>query len=727
MIDTVRSFVRSARLSRGLLCSSAIVCALTIVGCASWRGDDPLVPNKFVSYYDKLAREAAAPTPSFFPEIPSPVMGPGRNLTAPNPDDRWPMSIGEAIRTGLANNAIIRQNAQFMSPNNPVMQSPDAVASSFDPIIQNAGVLFGQRGTDAALSDFDPRLTVTSKVARDETAQNTTNTGTPNLPFVPPGNVLATEGVQTQARLEQQLLSGGIFGINNNWNYLQSNQPLQLFNSSWTGVLSADYRQPLWAGSGQTFTSIAGPLTQRARGFSYVNQGIVIAHINKRLSEIDLQENLQNLLREIGDLYWDLYQNYQDYDSEVRTSKLAKELWDRAIGRKALDPGVEEAQAEDAYYESKAREETALSNLYLTEAKFRRLLGLSLDDPRLIYPSDKPREEEVSLNRAKCLYEALVNRTELCRQKINVQSLELQLIAARKLVAPKLDFVSGYGLNGFGNHFFGSTAADAHTNPNGVFLNSGALSNMFSSKETSWNLGFEYSIPLWLRQEKAQVRQLEMKIVKGRAALAAQEDEVAYELNSVLMTIKRAHSVSKITKKRLQAAGRRVIAAESDYEAGNKSNDLAIRALTSQAQAQAAYSRSIAEYNKSLRDLLFRTGRLLPADGIGLVGTDGLPILPPSGIDELPGPAEPGESEEPPEEETDPLIPPMPKKSPRVAAFGGDEGAEANPFDGGATDVMDDEFEEPPVASKEKSADLQNNPFETDESTEQIIPVSGQR
>ena len=720
MIDTVRSFVRSARLSWGLLCSFAIVCALAIVGCASWRGDDPLVPNKFVSYYDKLAREAAAPNPSFFPEVPSPVMGPGRNLTAPNPDERWPMSIGEAIRVGLANNSIIRQNAQFMSPNNPVMQSPDAVASVFDPVIQNAGVLFGQRGTDAALSDFDPRLTVTSKVARDEVAQNTRN-------LAPPDNVLATEGVQTQARLEQQLLSGGIFGINNNWNYLQSNQPLQLFNSSWNGVFSADYRQPLWAGSGQTFTSIAGPLTQRARGFSYVNQGIVIAHINKRLSEIDLQENLQNLLREIGDLYWDLYQNYQDYDSEVRTSKLAKDLWDRAIGRKALDPGVEEAQAEDAYYESKAREETALSNLYLTEAKFRRLLGLSLDDPRLIYPSDKPREEDVSLNRSKCLYEALVNRTELCRQKINVQSLELQLIAARKLVAPKLDFVSGYGLNAFGNHFFGSTNADTINNPNNVFLNSGALSNMFSSKETSWNLGFEYSIPLWLRQEKAQVRQLEMKIVKGRAALAAQEDEVAFELNSVLMTIKRAHSVSKITKKRLQAAGRRVIAAESDYEAGNKSNDLALRALTSQAQAQAAYSRSIAEYNKSLRDLLFRTGRLLPADGIGLIGTDGLPILPPSGIDELPGTSEPGDSEEQPEEESDPLIPPMPKKSPRVAAFNGDEAMEINPSDASATEVMDDEFEEPPIVSKATSADLQDDPFETDESTEEILPVSGQR
>jgi hypothetical protein len=125
--------------------------------------------------------------------------------------------------------------------------------------------------------------------------------------------------------------------------------------------------------------------------------------------------------------------------------------------------------------------------------------------------------------------------------------------------------------------------------------------------------------------------------------------------------------------------------------------------------------------------LLFRTGRLLPADGIGLVGTDGLPILPPSGIDELPGPSEPSDGEEQSDEETDPLIPPMPKKSPRVAATEADEASEANPFDQDANEKMDDEFEEPPVASKVKSADFQSDPFDTDESANEIIPASGPR
>ena len=720
-------FHRSARLSWGLLCLTASVCALTLAGCASWHGTQPHVENPVVAYYDRIARDVSEPDPTIRSHAPPPLMGEGRSLKAPNSEDRWMLSLAEAVRLGIENNSIIRQNAQFMSPNNPVMQSADAVPSVFDPDIQNAGVLFGQRGSDAALSDFDPRFISNTKVSRDENVQNIFSDLFPN-------NVLTTEGVQNQNRLEQQLLSGGVFGINNNWNQVQSSQTNQLFQSTYTGVLGVDFRQPLWAGSGREFTSIAGPLNQRARGFSYVNQGIVIAQINKRLSEIDLQENLQNLVREIGDLYWDLYQNYRDYDSDRQTSQLAKDLWDRAKGREGLDPGVEEAQAEDAYYESKSREELALSNLFLTEARLRRLLGLSLDDPRMLYPSDEPREDEVTFNRAMCLYDALVNRLELTRQKINLQSLELQLAAAKKLVAPRLDFVSGYNMNGFGKSLYNSNPSVV-SNPGSINQRptefNSAVTNMFSGKETSWNVGVEYSLSLWLRQEKAQVRQLELRLAKGRAVLANQEDEIAHELNTVLMTIKRAHSMSQITRRRVRAARRRVIAAESDYEAGNKSNDLALRSLTSLTQAQAAYSKSISEYNKSLRDLLFRTGRILPADGITLLGTDGLPIQAPPY--ELPSPRESDDKESVPDDQmdddSDPQLPPLPKKPSGVASI----------------DEFSDESEAQPVAQEKtfaeflskltqaqhmqaKESALPDDEFqEPEESDDEIRPVSDSR
>lgn len=637
-------FVRSARPFYGLLSLCAVGCALMTLGCASWLGTQPVLENNLVLEYNKMAANMAKLDPNAEPELPAPSMGPGRDLVAPKSEDLWPMSLAEALRIGIQNNTVVRQNAQFMSPNNPVMQSPDQVPSIYDPAIQNAGVIFGQRGVDAALSDFDPRFTMIMKSGEDQTPENLTS---PSI--VPPNNVLNNNYGQLQTKVEQQFLSGGIFTLNQNWNYQLSNQPGQLFNSAYTGLLGAEFRQPLWQGAGRDYTSVAGPIAQRARGFSLVNQGVVVAHINRKLSEIDLLENVQNLAREIGDLYWDLYLNYQDYEAESANSKVAKELWDRMTSREDIDPGVEVYMAEDAYFESKAREEQALSTLFLTEGKLRRLLGLPIDDRRLIFPIDDPHEEELPFDRARCLYEALCNRTELTRQKTNLHSLQLQLAAARKLVAPRLDFVGGYALNGLGNNLF-NPQMNFNNNPQLPF--NSAVGNLWSARETSWSAGFEYSIPLWLRQEKAQVRQLELRILKARAALASQEDEIAHELNSVLITIKRSYSMSRVSQRRLQAARKRVIATQSEYEAGAKSNDLFLRSLSSKTQAQVAFARSIAEYNKALRDLLYRTGHLLTADGIELRGIDGLPLMPP------PSPLTPFEIPKP----SDSDVPPAPDK-----------------------------------------------------------------
>ena len=634
--------VRSARLLRCLQRLAVIACALIVSGCASWLGTEPIIQNRIVDHYNQLAAQAAQVSPDIQSPLPSPSLGDGRELVPPAPEDRWSLSLQDALKMGIENNKIIRQSSQFMSPQNSLLRNPDGVPSVFDSIIQNEGVLYGQRGTQAALSDFDPRLTTILKSGNDQNVQNLSA-------LAPPDNILENNFTSYQSRLEQTFLSGASLAINNNWNYQLNNQPPSsvLFNSAYTGVLGAEFRQPLWSGAGQFFTSVAGPANQRARGFSNVSQGIVIAHINRRLSEIDLQENLQTLARDIGELYWDLYQTYQDYEAERSSSKVAKDLWDSMRKREYQESGVDLAQAEDAYFDAKGREELALSNLYLTEAKFRRLLGLSIDDKRLIFPSDAPRENEISLDRPRCLYEALCNRLELTRQKTNLHSLELQLVAARKLVAPKLDFVSGYALNGFGHHFL---------NYNTENFNS-AVSNLYTGRETSWSAGFEYSIPLWLRQEKAQVRQLEFRIVKARSALATQEDEIAHELNNVLLTIKRSQSISKIYLLRLQAARKRVNAARTAYEGGFKNSDLFLRALASQTLAQVAYWKSITEYNKSLRELLYRTGRLLPADGISILDIDGLPLnapvldeVPPEPVPDLPAPSE----TENPEKKPDP-------------------------------------------------------------------------
>ena len=620
--DTVRAAKDRARWLRDTLCPMVAVCAVVscgmICGCAAWRSREPRVENPVVDYYRHVAERIGYPEGESISERPQPHLGETRPLIEPRTDERWSILLAEAVQLGLRNNAIVRQDAQFLSQGNPLLANPDAVPSVFDVEIQSDGVLFGARGIHAALSDFDPRFTTNMQWGRDENVQNNSLLSG----GLPKGSVLVDENAQFQSRLEQQLLTGGTFAINHNWNYSGSNQPNRLFPSAYTGIMGAEFRQPMWAGGGREFTSIAGPSIQRARGFSYVNQGIVIAKINTRISEIDFQETVQNLVREIGNLYWDLYQSWQEYEAEKSTATASRQLWDevKAKFQAQIVGGAEEAQAEDTYYEAVARQDLTLSTFFQTEARLRRLLGLPICDGLVLFPNDHPIEAEIAPDRARCLYEAYLNRLELRRQKTNIQSMELQLTAARNLAHPRLDFVSGYRLNGFGDQLIANGTSDGITAEG---FNSG-YGSLFRGKETSWNLGFEYSISLWQRAERAQVRQMEVRLVKARTALAAQENEIAYELNAVFQNMQRWLRSARNNKQRHLAAKRRVEAATAEYHnAGRTGIDPVLRAEISLTQAQVAYHRSIAEYNKALRELLFRTGRLLSEDGIELLRADG--------------------------------------------------------------------------------------------------------
>ena len=606
--------------------------AVTICGCAAWHSREPRVENLVVDYYRRAAERIEYPDADSAQVTLPPSLGETRPLVEPKPEERWPLSLAEAIQFGLQNNDIIRQNAQFLSPGNPLLANPDSVPSLFDVEIQNNGVLLGTRGIHAALADFDPRLVTNMQWGRDENAQNNSLLSG----GLPPGtSVLVDENAQFQSRLEQQFLTGGTLAVNHNWNYSASNQTNRLFPSAYTGILGTEFRQPLWSGAGREFNAIAGPSSQRARGFSYVNQGIVIARINSHLSEIDFEENVQNLVREIGDLYWDLHQTWQEYLAEQSTAESSRKLWDevQAKFQAELIGGAEEAQAEDTYHEAVARQDLALSTFFQTESRLRRLLGLPIDDGRVLFPSDIPLETEVAHDRAACLFQAYVNRLDLRRQKTNIQSLELQLTAARNLAHPRLDVVAGYRLNGFGDQLIAGHTADGVTSE-GFHSAYGAL---VRGHQTSWDLGVEYSIPLWMRSERAQARQLELRILKARTVLAAQEDEIAHELHAVFQTLQRWLRSAQTNKRRYLAANRRVEAASSEYhDAGRTGIDPLLRAEISLTQAQIAYHRSVAEYNKALRDLLYRTGRLLHEDGIELLGIDGQPVSTP--LPELPSP-----------------------------------------------------------------------------------------
>jgi outer membrane protein TolC len=527
----------------------------------------------------------------------------------PTQAETWPLSLQDALQLAINNNRIIKSRGAFKSPANPLMTNPDRVVSTYDPAIQETNAGPFQKGPEAALSQFDTTFKTSMAWGRDESIQNNFFLGG-GLGF---GQTLTNESAQFRSSLQKMMANGGAFEVSHNWNYTGTNQQFQLFPSVYRGFVRADYRQPLLAGAGVDYTRVNGPILRTLPGLN-LSDGVVIARINTDIALADFEMNVTGMVKDVEDLYWELYLAYRTYDAQLAARDAALNFWRNT--KRRMDVGarkgavVDEVQARENYFNIRAGVETALGTLYVQEGQLRRMLGLSVNDGRIIRPSDEPLKAEYVADWRMALSESLIRRIELRRQKWQIKSLELQLAAAENLVKPRLDFVSGYQVNGFGDDLI-----DYDDAPGG--LNS-AYTTLTNGNQTGWDLGFEFTLPIGLRQALANKRNSELRLTKARAVLSAQEQEISHELSNSFQLIDWWYQLALTNFNRKNAAEKELEVIIDEYNAGRAPVDLLLRSRAELATAETAYYSALVKYNQSLTDLRARKGTLLEDSNIHL-------------------------------------------------------------------------------------------------------------
>ena len=594
--------VRHVRVWGLLLCAA--------VGCSQSLKPLRYLGDTQLGYYKDVTNgiaysDVSEPTPEQVTQAEPP-----HTLTDPvSKGQTWDLTLTEALHTALANNSIIRaRQANALSLG-------DRTPSVFDQSIQETGVLFGTRGVEAALSAFDTQFNTAMTWGRAETVANSLFFG-PNSSLT-----LQQDSAAFTSGLRKQFATGGTMSVNHIWNYSGTNAQAQLFPSSYSGNVGASYRQPLWAGAGTEFSRIAGPLNPVFSAITGVSQGVVIARINGDITLADFETNVLNLLRDVEDTYWDLHLAYHSFHTAVEARNSAQESWrvakvtDEAGGGRKID----EPQARDQYFESRAAVETALSTLYSTEAELRRLMGIEVSGPTVIRPVTKPTQVELKTDWQVSLAEALTRRVELRKQKWNIKSLELQLRAARSLTNPRLDFISSYRVNGFGDHLLAGSDNDSRNTQQGF---NSAYETITQGNQTGWTLGFEFSLPIGFRSARSQVRNLELRLTKAREVLSVQEMEVAHQLTSVIQNLATFHATAESHYNRFLATQERVNIVQLEYTNDKATLDEVLRAQRSRASAEAAYFTNLVNYNKAITQLHLTKGTLLEYNNIQLQEND---------------------------------------------------------------------------------------------------------
>lgn len=524
------------------------------------------------------------------------------------------LTLDEALTLALEQSEVLQDLG------GTILQSPNSTRTKLDPAIQETDPRFG---VEAALAAFDASFEASALFENNDRALNNS--------FFGGGTRLFKQDLGAiNAQLNKKSATGADFTLRHTIDYDANNAPGNQFPSAWTTALEAEFRQPLLQGGGVDFNRIYGP-----NGTLGLPRGVLIARIDSDVSLADFEMGVRNFLSDVENAYWELQYAYHDLSAKKAARDRALTTWQVIRGwytnNRAGGEADREAQAREQYYRLQAEVENAvagrpldatrsnsfrgLGGVLSQERRLRRLLNMPINDTRMLRPADEPPLVRISHEWDNLQAEALTLRPELRRQRWIVKRRELELLAARNYLRPRLDAVGRYRWRGFGKHLL---------DPNGGTTRfDNAYEDLTSGDFQEWQMGVEMSMPIGYRQAHSGVRHAELRLRREEALLDEQQQQILHDLSSAAAELERAYRLTRTNFNRMSAAREELAALEAIYKdpSPDEIPRLVDRLLETQrrlADAESQFARSRGEYAFALKNLHFEKGTLLEFNGVQL-------------------------------------------------------------------------------------------------------------
>jgi outer membrane protein TolC len=555
----------------------------------------------------------------------SEVEGTLRPLSLLNSDAKeiWELSLEDAIRYALENSKVIRSiGGQIQGPPEFLTRGAEQVPTIYDPAIIQSNPRFGE---EAALSLFDTHFLVFNGqggegagiVNRNDPRNTNLNTG-------PISQVDRQNTFDSAFELRKQTATGALVTVDHE--FVSTNAPnissggagSRIYQDDFTTLFRLRVQQPLLQGAGVAFNRIAGP--GAIPGF---NQGIMLARLNTDIALASFEANVRNLVSDVETAYWEVYFAYRNLDAAVAGRNAALKTWRKVhalfiVGGRGGDK-ANEAQAREQYFNFRSTVEQSLTALYSAESKLRYIMGLAATDGRLIRPKDEPTTAKVTFDWSESLAEALSRGVELREQKWRIKQRELELIAAKNYLLPKVNLFLEHQWQGLGDNLVHGTSDFRQ-------VGSSAYQSLFSGELQNTSVGLNVDVPLGFRKELTGVRSAQLSLTRERVKLQEMELEVSHQVAYAIRELDSSLVLTQTNFNRRLAAQKQYDAFQAKLEAGMMDErqdtvtflNLVLQAQRLVAQAESDYYRSLVSYNQAIMRVHSRKNSLLEYNGVYL-------------------------------------------------------------------------------------------------------------
>ncbi|MGC1106838.1 MAG: TolC family protein [Candidatus Acidiferrales bacterium] len=474
------------------------------------------------------------------------------------------LSLNDAILLALGNNTDIQlDQTQIDTAKNAV----ESARAPFDPTV--TGLFNTERSTESSFSQAAIAPTLTGLTQEYQLGLSQTfETGT---------------NVQT-------FVSATKFSSNIDFGFV---------NPSVFGTVSVQITQPLLRGRGLL-----------------VNRGpIIIAQRNLAQSRATFHQQVATVIFNAIQQYWNVVEARENLEVQQNLLAQAQQSYDhdkQALEKGALPP-LDIYRSESQVAARRVAEIQAEYVVKQAEDTFRNVIGADLD-PNIraldlnLTQTPEPTNDLLSVDIGTELQKALVNRSEVEVQRLQLANDDLNIKIAHNGLEPQLSLTgiySGYGLN---------------TTTNGPFLE--ALDQTFGFSQPTYGGGLNLTLP---------VKNYAAKAAFANAQVSKRHDLYSDRQVRQLITLDVANAVHQLEQSKLSIEAAKIAlnlaqknmqAEQRKYELGAETLFVVLETQSELAQGEQSLIQAQVDYQLAVASVYLSTGELLSNFNVEIAGLE---------------------------------------------------------------------------------------------------------
>ncbi|MFH1999534.1 MAG: TolC family protein, partial [Planctomycetota bacterium] len=307
------------------------------------------------------------------------------------------------------------------------------------------------------------------------------------------------------------LLSGATYTLDLQVNHYfdPASRDFLQFDPIYSNGLGIEIRQPLLKGGWTGFNRVQA----------------VKAGLNTQSEALSLETNINEVLFNTIEAYWNLVFANEDVKAKEKSLELAKDLLQ--INTRKKEEGVFsklevlEASAEVAM--KKEQLITARNSVLAAEDAVKRLI-LPFDQTsewnvRITTLTVAEEVKAMEYDMDTLISESMEYRSEMKQQQLQLKNMEMDVVSARNQLLPSLDVTGSYRFNAIGSNVGNS------------------FNDIEKRKYRSFSVGMEFACPLGNRIASNVLRRAEIEYQRSLTTLKELEVQIVYEIRDAVREI----------------------------------------------------------------------------------------------------------------------------------------------------------------------------------------------